>query len=413
MFPFQRVIGGSTRALGFYETIELSGQKAQIISAKKRFESGTFGFKIPKNTIYLDYPLIFRTLISSSSTGSNWSGANTSSLGRAIVKKMINYSGLRDVSILISKRIAKLISFYMENQEKLNLVCTCPPYWLLSGVVKSKSLYGDKLNFILDIRDSWNSMLSNYSRGLSKVVDSRIKRSVMDSCDHICCATEGMKIEIDSMTKSLSKKAIVVENGFFVDDYSFMNAIEYSRSAIPRFIFGGSLDFTDKRNSSLRNVLNAFEKLRIAGMQFRVLFLGNIRENDQFKDLREKGVVAAKIVDHLEYLEHLKKADFLLNVTPNDERGFEAMGSKTYEYIAAKKPIVALTQNGSPLSKLITKLGIGVVADINDEQEVFSCLLKMITDFKDDRLNLCVPNEEQIMSYSRESQNRKLLELLI
>ena len=91
---------------------------------------------------------------------------------------------------------------------------------------------------------------------------------------------------------------------------------------------------------------------------------------------------------HLEGLELLAKSQILLlplNDAPN-VKGI--LPGKMYEYMALRRPILAIGPTDGDFAKIIHETRTGFVHSFNDQQGIKSNLLKLYTDFKARKLDV-------------------------
>ncbi len=410
MFPYQRVIGGSTRALGFYQSIIDSGYKAVIFSAQRNEKSGYFGFNVPQNTIYLKFPKAYNFLALKSDSVGNVNIKNRSSIFRKYLKVLQNEIGFRDLSILLSRNLEEEIkSKYFEGYR--NIIYTAPPYWLVSSVMKIKKIYGSKINVILDIRDSWTKHMSYYTKGLSRIKDRKIRFDALKHSDAITCATLGIKDELNKSLQSLNiqKQVTLIENGYFLKDKYYMEKSLIKKTDKPLLLFSGSKDFEGCNQNILNNFLETIEILR-HNCIFDVVFCGNINKSKYFTFLEKQKIIKSIVLPHKKLLKLLKRATILMVINEDIHIRSEVMRSKTYEYIAAKKPILVVGYPNSPVWNLVRDLRIGEVADIRDKEQIKNSIIKLL---KEQENEFKYPlDENKIFQFSREYNNKKLLLLL-
>jgi glycosyltransferase involved in cell wall biosynthesis len=100
------------------------------------------------------------------------------------------------------------------------------------------------------------------------------------------------------------------------------------------------------------------------------------------------------------------KADILLLITAPDKASIAT--GKLFEYIAAKRPILALTR-GTAAAEIVYETGTGIVVPPDEPLAIADVISQII--FKK-KLNISGRNEAKILEFNRKSQMQLLAEKL-
>jgi hypothetical protein len=84
--------------------------------------------------------------------------------------------------------------------------------------------------------------------------------------------------------------------------------------------------------------------------------------------------------------------------------------AKAYEYIRARKPVLALTEDDSDTGKVISGAGVAMLAPLDDSARIKEVLLSFIDKVQEDSFKFL--SEEEIMKYSRAYQGVKFMGLM-
>jgi hypothetical protein len=84
--------------------------------------------------------------------------------------------------------------------------------------------------------------------------------------------------------------------------------------------------------------------------------------------------------------------------------------AKIYEYIRARKPILAMTDSSGETAKLLAGMGIGTIARLSDKHDIERQLAKFLEGLQNDTAP--VPSDEEVMRHSRQWKARELAALL-
>lgn len=178
----------------------------------------------------------------------------------------------------------------------------------------------------------------------------------------------------------------------------FVNIVHTGRLSISRS--GVRIDvLVEAINLLVKRMPNVKEKLVFH-------FLGELSydEREKFKKLSAMGLV--KIWGNMSRNDALgfqRKADLLLLITESDK--VSVATGKLFEYLAANKPILALTR-GTEAERIVRETGVGHAIDPNDKNQI----VNFLEDFLNGGGIKIERNEIAINKFSRESQMKNLLE---
>ena len=163
----------------------------------------------------------------------------------------------------------------------------------------------------------------------------------------------------------------------------------------------------------LFNVLNALclENLNLKN-DLQLNFIGDI--SDEVKTEIEVNNLGANTsftgyVSHKEAIQYQKKSQVLLLLIPNVKKSEGILTGKLFEYLTAKRSILAIGPENGDLSKILKETNAGVVIDFNDEPKLTSEILKLYKQFKRGKL---VTNFKDIEQFHRKELTKKISEII-
>ena len=115
-------------------------------------------------------------------------------------------------------------------------------------------------------------------------------------------------------------------------------------------------------------------------------------------------------VPHRTALKYLIAADALLLLLSED-RGEHVIPSKTFEYLAIGKPILALIPERGDLAGIIHRAGAGLVADFNDTRTIKAAYLKLYRAWQQKK-TILYPDASEIDRYSQKNIAQRFAVLL-
>lgn len=204
---------------------------------------------------------------------------------------------------------------------------------------------------------------------------------------------------------------MTLHNGYDLDDIAPDMSVELSADII-NIVHTGRLGASEKG----RGVDALSTALRILLVQspemarkFQLHFVGKLSQEEQncLVPLVAQGIV--KLWGHQPRAKALgfqHKADVLLLITAPDKASIAT--GKLFEYLAANKPILALTR-GTEAARIVRETGAGVVASPDNSNEIAAAISSFI---QQERKTGNVRNESLIATFSRIEQMKQLAEKL-
>lgn len=290
---------------------------------------------------------------------------------------------LKDVSPLLKSWRPDLI-----------LASSPPP----SGLLVARRL-AHKLNvpWVADLRDLWTDHQYYMQPRGRKYVEQKLEDSVLSSASALVTVSEPLA---ETLRRKYSKPTAVVLNGFDPGDYP----------AQPRErVADGSLSivYTGVIYAGRQDPSPLFEALKLLGDKARgvkVVFYGSFL------------AVAAELVEQygIEHLVEVKppvayqeslrlqsNADLLLLLLWTDKRERGVYTGKLFEYLGARRPILALGGKENVAAELILKRGAGLV--LAEPAEIAAQLLEYMQ-LKETAGTIPSPPASAIEGVTRESQ---------
>ncbi len=223
------------------------------------------------------------------------------------------------------------------------------------------------LPWIADFRDPWTNIDFYDQLMLSPWADQlhhRLEASVVKECDRLVTVSWSWAKEFREMGGG--EKVKVITNGFDPADFEF-DAIEPDSQFVINHI--GYLN-TDRNPPILWQALGELcqedpqfkqdLRLRFIGKTDRVLF--QHLEMNGLSELTE----SLDYVPHEEVLSMLPKAQVLLLLINNTPNVMGVIPGKIYEYLASRRPILAISPADGDSARIIKETNAGVVCGFDD-----------------------------------------------
>ena len=218
--------------------------------------------------------------------------------------------------------------------------------------------------WVADFRDLWVSSLA-YSNGrVRRVIDTLIERRIVERADHIVVVADSELARLGEVYPEHREKMSVVRNGYDPSELPVDVGPDPRRFVIRHagFFYGG------ERNPSA--LFSAVSVLLAEGVisaeNFAVELIGTPEaEIEELIHRYSVGSVVRQIGQrpHGETLILLAQATCLLLVT---HRELESLPVKFYEYCGLRRPVLALTNPGFELARILSSSLAGEVFHLDD-----------------------------------------------
>ena len=127
-------------------------------------------------------------------------------------------------------------------------------------------------------------------------------------------------------------------------------------------------------------------------------FIGANSPNDLREPDKHRLCEFTGFMPHARALHLAGRSDALLLLLSR-ERGRDVIPSKTFEYMALKKPVLALVPPDGDAAKIIRESGIGLVVDFESVPDIMQAYLRMYRQWENDTLRID-PAGDRIEAYS-------------
>jgi len=281
-------------------------------------------------------------------------------------------------------------------------------YPIASHVVARRLQHSTGLPWIADFRDEWSLRQvlrwpTRWHRRLAAYIDRDLIRHA-----------DGVVTTSPAHTSSLSRafgsgegdpRFVTITNGFDAQDFDGPDPTREGGTLAGRFVMThvGSVF----RWRGAEPILQAVQELVEAGSAplLTVQFVGRTSELG-FESLREKGFLRSTgYVTHAEAVAYMRSSDALVLI--NTE--FSNIPGKTWEYLAAGKPILAAVEEG-PTADVIQEYDVGAVVDPNEPGAIGRALLDLYERWEAGSLPT-LRLSEQVWKHERRALTRRLAEV--
>ncbi|MCB0454773.1 MAG: glycosyltransferase family 4 protein [Aequorivita sp.] len=371
-----------------------------------------FSSEIPSGIQILKQPISepyrFAKIFSRKKTKQISSGIISKKEISAMEKLMLYVRGnffIPDARVGWVKPSVRFLSKYISENAVDVVITTGPPHSLhLIGMQLQKEM---NVKWIADFRDPWTTVHYHKSLRLSKASARKhkaLEASVLKTASIITVTSPTTKKEFEMITKTPIE---VVTNGFDVSkktdfeiDSSF--SISHIGSLLsernPEVLWKVLAEIC-KENASFKNDL----QLKFAGAVSEEV-KQSLKDFHLLKNCRFLGYIS-----HSEALQMQHQSQVLLLVEINSAETRAIIPGKLFEYLAAKRPIIALGPKESDIEGIIQDTNAGKFFSYWDDDVLKAEILQLYAAFKCGNLGIA---SEGIEKYSRRELTKQMADLI-
>ena len=296
----------------------------------------------------------------------------------------------------------KYLSNFLKDNPVDAIISTGPPHSMHLIALNLKKQFN--LKWIADFRDPWTDI--EYFDKLNFFNDSKkrhakLEKEVLRKADLVLTVSESWSERFKELG---AKKVEFIFNGFDEKEYP----IKSSKKKKFRIGHFGLYNELRDHNSFWEAINNIIQDNKIFSDNLELFFAGPIYSGFD-ENLKKLGF--HKYLNHCEWLSHkealkeMTQTDLLLITHSNTQDVNGRLPAKFFEYLGAKKPILAIGNKKSDLSKLMLNLNCGTFLDFEDIKGMEKALIKYFNDN--------TQNENKDFSlFSWDIQSNKLIKIL-
>jgi len=245
----------------------------------------------------------------------------------------------------------------------------------------------------------------------------RIEKSVINNCDKAVFTTNGSLNEYKQRYPSMSSsQSMLLHNGYNEDDFIIaeknLNNINTSQNELkkPLVFLHSGIVYTNERNP--REFFRALGELlsegKINSSFVKIIFRGS-RNEKYCVELAEKYGIESLIfveplISYTKALQEMMSVDALLILQGSDCNN--QVPAKLYEYLRAKKPILALTDINSDTASTLGEAGLNWIAKLESKDEIKIIFFRFYESLRCGKAHGA--SKESLVKYNRETSVKKL-----
>ncbi|MCH3885764.1 glycosyltransferase family 4 protein [Tenacibaculum aquimarinum] len=360
---------------------------------------------IPKNIEVLKQPIwepnnILSLFKKNSKQSAGFLNPNPSFVGAILQKIRANYF-IPDARKFWVKPSVKFLKNYLSKNNIDVVITTGPPHSLhLIGLQLKKEI---GVKWISDFRDPWTDIDYFHQLPLSKKARSKhhqLEQEVLRSADAVLVVGKTMKENY----KIFSDNIHVITNGFD----SSLNEIKENVLDKKFSITHIGMMNSDRNPLVLWKVLSDLcreNKEFEHDLEIRLIGKVAAEIDELIEKYQLKNIVKIDYLPHNEVKIHQQKSQVLLLAINNVPSAKGILTGKIFEYLQAKRPILAIGPEDGDLAEVLNLTKAGTIVDFEDKEKLKSTILKLYSAYKKGDLTIESSNIEQ---YHRKNLTEQL-----
>lgn len=267
--------------------------------------------------------------------------------------------------------------------------------------------------WVADFRDSWVGWLSSAKRqALSDKIDRLMECSVLKSADRILTVSKGIAQDLGSRNpKLVDCRWQLLPNGFDGADFESINTFGHTDKFI--ITYTGSLYGHRNPYYLMQAITELMMELSDLKQNLQLTFVGRIGEfiKEMLSEPRFEGMIKiVPYVPHQQSIRYLLASNVLLLIIDDAPANKGILTGKLFEYLGARKPILALAPEGDA-ADLIRDLKAGIVVHPSNIEQIKQALKTYYERWKNNSLNNEQLEKEKVQAYDRRELTKRLADV--
>jgi glycosyltransferase involved in cell wall biosynthesis len=325
-----------------------------------------------------------------------------SELIRNIFDKLSQTFFIPDNKISWSKLVYKKIDDILSKEKYDALFITCPPFSAFDKISQIKKKHDIPL--FADYRDLWyKSYFAFYATPFHRLAHKKKEYNALKAADRIIVTNRKIKEKLLKNYPFLTfEDVVIISHGYDKDDFDKIEAQPKPQNKMVLMYSGIFMVY-----NTPAYLLRAFKLLTIErpdiASNIELHFVGFLRKENK-KLIRKLNlqtfVKDHGYVNHDEAIAKLKSADVLWFMVGRRRNIDAILPGKVYEYIGAKKPILACVPDGAA-KMAVEESGAGFVCSPDNIEEIKNTILKIYEHYKHN--SLPTPSNDILEKFRRDN----------
>jgi len=304
------------------------------------------------------------------------------------------------------KPSVKFLTKYLKENPVDLIISTGPPHSMHLIALGLKKHFD--IPWIADFRDPWTDIDFYEKLRLTRWADKKHRKlelKVLEAADHVVTVSPNCAKDL---SKIPGKKVEVIHNGFDPEDFEDLKTSSGTGFSIAHF---GAFN-RDRNPATLWKVLGKLAgENKMFREKLRIRLIGQT-DDSVIQDIEQNGLkenlIQSEHLPHKKGLEELARSQVLLlpiNDAPN-ARGI--LPGKMYEYMALKRPVLAIGPADSDFAGILNETNAGVSIDFDDSAAMKTALENYFNRYSEGKLQI---DSTAIEKFSRKNLAKKFIAL--
>ncbi len=302
----------------------------------------------------------------------------------------------------------KFLANYIKDNPVDAIITTGPPHSMhLIGLGLKKKL--PSLPWLADFRDPWTNIDFYKDLNLSWISDKihhLYENKVIQNADCVTVVSNGMREEFELMNP---KKLEVITNGYDSSDAENLTIEFDSKFTISHI---GTLNAARNPRTLWKVLGQISAENKEFATDLQIQLVGKV-DFSIIEDIKlyqlENNLNKIDYLTHSEAILKQQSSQVLLLLINNSANAKGILTGKFFEYLAAKRPVLAIGPTDGDVAKILTETNAGRMADFEDENETKKIILEYYTQFKTGKLTV---HSGSVEKFSRRSLTNELSNIL-
>lgn len=265
--------------------------------------------------------------------------------------------------------------------------------------------------WVADFRDLWTeNHYRDYSSAFRKRVDQIIESGLLEAADVLVTVSETWADTLRKLSGG-RKRVEVIRNGFDACEFAGVERKQPDKWTIT--YVGGFYGAKQDPSAFLGALRRLIESGKVAREDVCFKVVGPLETYVQNLLLRyglADTLSVTGYVSHGESLANQVNSSLLLLILHGDQSNPGHVPGKLYEYLGARRPIMAIVPGDFEAARIIRDTGAGVAIDASDAAGIERSLLDSYLSFKSGVTQTCI--ESDLSAYERTQGAQHLAELM-
>ncbi len=260
------------------------------------------------------------------------------------------------------------------------------------------------LPYVLDYRDLWQGKPDiEYLTDWHKKISENWERNVLKNASKVIINTKrAMKKIMEIYPEIDKKKFTVIYNGFDEDDFKFEKTMKKNTDKIIFTYTGGF--YGERTPKYFIEAVDLIKDKIKDKVKFR--FVGNYHKNilKMLNSLPELIEVIPQVT-HRKSIKYLSESDYSMLFIA-EKKSDIVIPAKLFEYMAIRKPIIAMIPQKGEAADLIKEYGLGFIVPSNDVNKIKDTILQAIEH------KIKITENKNLEKFTRRYQTKQLAQIL-